>query len=77
MNKQNRRTLIFICFRKEIASPEWRGYWYHVLSGNMIVPAGCENRSVRYCSVSSPFACAVAKIEYSAALHFAPFAVLL
>ena len=51
--------------------------WYHVLNGSMIVPAGCENSSVRYRSASSPFACAVAMIEYNAALHIAPFAVLL
>lgn len=40
---------------------------YHVSSGSMIVPAGCENRSVRYCSASSPFACAVAMMASSAA----------
>ena len=29
---------------------------YQVLNGKLIVPAGCENNSVRYCSVSTPFA---------------------
>ena len=43
----------------------------------MIVPVGCENNSVRYCSASIPLACAVAMIEYSAAVHIAPFVVLL
>lgn len=35
------------------------------------------NSSVKSCSVSSPFACAVVTMEYSVALHFALFAVLL
>ena len=29
---------------------------YQVLNGKLIVPTGCENSSVRYCSVSIPFA---------------------
>ena len=50
---------------------------YHVLSERKIVPAGCENSSVRYCSVFRSLACAVATMEYNAALTFEPFAVLL
>jgi hypothetical protein len=50
---------------------------FSFLHGNNIVPAGCENSSVRYFSASRQFACAVEMIEYSTALAFAPFAVLL
>ena len=50
---------------------------YQVLNGKLIVPAGCGNSSVMYCSVFSPFACAAAAIEYRIALAFASFAVLL
>ena len=50
---------------------------YYISNGSKIVPAGFENNSVRYRSAFSPFACAVATIEYNAALRFAPFAVLL
>ena len=50
-------------------------YTLFSLHGNSIVPAGLENSSVRYFSVSNPFACAVEMTEYSAALDFAPFAV--
>ena len=41
------------------------------------MPAGFENRSVRYFSTSIPLACAVEIIEYKSALHFAPRSVLL
>ncbi len=49
---------------------------YQVLNGKLIVPAGCENSSVRYCSVSIPVACAFAIIKYRVALHAVTFAVL-
>lgn len=32
---------------------------YHVSSGRIIVPAGCKNSSLRYCSTSIPLVCAV------------------
>ena len=41
------------------------------------MPAGFENKSVRYFSTSIPFACAVEIIEYKRALHFASRSVLL
>ena len=53
------------------------GKHYQLFHGNNIVPAGFENRSVRYFSTSKPLACAVEIIEYMTALHFVPFAILL
>ena len=53
------------------------GKHYQLFHGNSIVPAGLENRSVRYFSTSIPLACAVEITEYKKALHFAPLAVLL
>ena len=50
---------------------------YYESNGNRTVPAGFENNSVKNRSASKPFAWAVATMEYNAALHFAPFAVLL
>lgn len=73
------RGITYLEFERCIAVTAFVKYFFHFLSsqGNNIVPAGCENSSVRNFSASRPFACAVEMIEYSAALAFAPFAVLL
>ena len=52
-----------ICYQRNKLTAKVGLFEYQVLNGKLIVPTGCENSSVRYCSVSIPFACAVAAIE--------------
>ena len=47
---------VSICYQRNRLTSKVGLFEYQVLNGKLIVPAGCENSSVRYCSVSTPFA---------------------
>ena len=44
-----------ICYQRNRLTSKVGLFEYQVLNGKLIVPTGCENSSVRYCSVSTPF----------------------